>query len=207
MNIFSRRTFLISTALAAIPLYSFAETDAVPQKAFIKNTINSFDFLFQKPPLEPHETISRIQSLWKQHFATQIIARFVLGKYARTANPSQLTRFENIFTEVNSFSLIQRLQDFNKPEFSFTRSLNMKSNTVMVFTEFRTKDGKKIEIGWRVLHRNNSYRIVDIVIAEISMLQTFKSEYNAYLRGNKGDINALITELEEKLLAIKSSVS
>ncbi len=83
----------------------------------------------------------------------------------------------------------------------------MKSNTVMVFTEFRTKDGKKIEIGWRVLHRNNSYRIVDIVIAEISMLQTFKSEYNAYLRGNKGDINALITELEEKLLAIKSSVS
>lgn len=201
----------LATVPATVPIAkdSYAENvdnlDSIPYQSFIKDTISEVEFLLEDDTDLPiSNQIKIIEDVWKKRFATRLITRFVLGKYSRKAEETDIERFEKAFIQVNSFSLIERLKSIKEKSYSFGQAHKMKSSTVLVSTEFIMSNGKKMNIGWRVVAKNGVYKIVDIVIADISMIQTFRNEYNAYLKGSKGDINALIIDLEKQLVKIKS---
>ena len=65
--------------------------------------------------------------------------------------------------------------------------------------------GEPAKVVWRVREKNGDYKIVDIIIEGVSLAQSARSEYTAFIKNNPGGIDALIKDLQAKLKAQKST--
>ena len=52
---------------------------------------------------------------------------------------------------------------------------------------------------WRVREKGNDFKIVDIIIEGVSLAQASRSEYTSFIKNNPGGLDALITDLRNKL--------
>jgi phospholipid transport system substrate-binding protein len=66
------------------------------------------------------------------------------------------------------------------------------------------ESGEPIRIDWRLLRRDQSWRIVDVVVEGMSMVLSQRSEYAAVIKGDGGKIEGLLTRLREKTARLNS---
>ena len=70
----------------------------------------------------------------------------------------------------------------------------------MVETELlRAGADVPLRIDWRVRKTDDSFRIIDIMVAGLSMAQTQRAEFSSFLRANDNDLEALMHNLETRL--------
>ena len=69
---------------------------------------------------------------------------------------------------------------------------------VIVRSIFYIDTRSQIRVDWRVSNFENLYKITDVTIQGISMAKTTRDEFYSVIRGNAGDINALIKLLQKK---------
>jgi phospholipid transport system substrate-binding protein len=61
------------------------------------------------------------------------------------------------------------------------------------------QEGKPASVKWRVKETNGNMRIVDIIIENVSLAQTSRSEYTSYIQKSPNGIDGLIADLKAKL--------
>ena len=61
------------------------------------------------------------------------------------------------------------------------------------------QEGEPASVIWRVKEHKGTMRIVDIVIEGVSLAQTARSEYTAYIKNSPNGIDGLIEDLNKKL--------
>ncbi|MBQ8661875.1 MAG: ABC transporter substrate-binding protein, partial [Alphaproteobacteria bacterium] len=59
--------------------------------------------------------------------------------------------------------------------------------------------GEPAKVVWRVLEKDGQYKIVDIIIENVSLAITARNEYTAFIKNNPGGIDALISNLKSKI--------
>ena len=60
-------------------------------------------------------------------------------------------------------------------------------------------EGAPASVKWRVKETGGKYRIVDIIIENVSLAQTARSEYTGYIQKSPEGVNGLIKDLRAKL--------
>lgn len=58
--------------------------------------------------------------------------------------------------------------------------------------------GEPAKVVWRVKQNGDKFKIVDIIIENVSLAITARNEYTAYIKNNPGGVNALIKDLQQK---------
>ena len=61
------------------------------------------------------------------------------------------------------------------------------------------QEGAPASVKWRVKETNGNLRIVDIIIENVSLAQTARSEYTSYIQQSSSGIDGLINDLKKKL--------
>ena len=61
------------------------------------------------------------------------------------------------------------------------------------------QEGAPASVKWRVKDNNGTMRIVDIIIENVSLAQTARSEYTSYIQKSPNGIDGLIQDLKAKL--------
>lgn len=59
--------------------------------------------------------------------------------------------------------------------------------------------GEPAKVVWRVREKNGSFKIVDIIIENVSLAITARNEYTAFIKNNPGGVDALIANLKSKI--------
>ena len=60
-------------------------------------------------------------------------------------------------------------------------------------------EGEPAKVDWRVREKNGDYKVVDIIIENVSLAITARNEYTAFIKNNAGGIDALIANLKTKI--------
>ena len=194
---------LLTAVVAALLCFASvarADVDAVKAEGFIKKTTAEGIEQIINANINQAEKDKRFYALLNNALDLDFIGQFVLGRNWRAATPQQRDQFISVYRDLNIATWSKRFNEFKGKNFVFTGTTPSTSKgQIFVNSVVPMDQGEPAKVLWRVREKNGTYKIVDIVIEGVSLAQASRSEYTAFIKNNPGGIDALITNLKEKL--------
>ena len=179
---------------------SQAAVNAGEAEDFIKKTTKQGIEELINSDVSEKEKQARFTKLFNDDLDLDFIGKFVLGRYWKTATPQQRTDFIDVYRKLNIQTWSERFNEFKGKHFEFLGTENSKSqDQIFVNTQVPMDDGAPVSVKWRVKETNGRMRIVDIIIENVSLAQTARSEYTAYIKKSPNGIDGLIKDLRVRL--------
>lgn len=176
-----------------------AAADAAKAEAFVKQvTENGVEDIINAN-ISQAEKDARFEKLFNNALDLNFIGQFVLGRYWKTATPQQRQDFIQAYRDLNIKTWSKRFDEFKGKRFIFKgTSPSTSTNQVFVNTDVPMDQGEPAKVVWRVKQNGDKFKIVDIIIENVSLAITARNEYTAYIKNNPGGVNALIKDLQQK---------
>ena len=196
-----KNTFLILLAsLFFCANIANAHVNATGAEDFVKNMTNEGIEDIINANVSKAEKQVRFKKLFNEALDLDFIGKYVLGRYWRTATPTQRADFIKVYRDLNIKTWSKRFNEFKGKNFVFKGTAPSTSKgQVFVDTEVPMDQGAPAKVLWRVKEKGNDYKIVDIVIEGVSLAQASRSEYTSFIKNNPGGLDALIKDLSDRL--------
>jgi phospholipid transport system substrate-binding protein len=197
--ILCRVLLLIGLPLAIAVSPAVAAPDAPDAKAtaFMNELWNqALELLNKKAPAAERQ--ARFRELFHKDFDSSGIARFVLGRYWRTASPEEQKEFLKLFEDYVVYVYTARLSDFEGEQFKITGARS-DQDSVLVSTDVMTPGAPQpLKVDWRLVDDDGAYKISDVIVDGVSMLVTQRSEFASVIQRHGGQMQGLIDLMREK---------
>lgn len=129
---------------------------------------------------------------------TEKMARYVMGKYWRTATEKQKTDFVNAFTNTMIRSYSQSLLKLRIESVNVEKTIEEKPGRVTVASSVLQSDGNKSDVIYRVYlnKKTKKWMLYDVVVEGVSMLLSYRKAYGSDI--SKKGLDTVITEMQSK---------
>jgi phospholipid transport system substrate-binding protein len=190
--------------LTALALLVYTGSSAVPSNAvgadasaFMSELwTRAVEILGKKVPQT--ERLTRFRELFQADFDGPGIARFVLGRYWRSASSEEREEFLKLFEDYVVFVYGTRLSSFNGETFK-VRGSRADEGGVVVATDILSPGGEgPMKVDWRLVTDNGAFKINDVIIEGISMMVTQRSEFASVIQRHGGQVSGLLALMREK---------
>jgi phospholipid transport system substrate-binding protein len=143
------------------------------------------------------ERLVRFRELFQADFDGPGIARFVLGRYWRSASQEEQQEFLSLFEDYVVFVYGTRFSSLSGETLKIRGSRAAESG-VVVSTEMITPGDAPVKIDWRLIADGGVFKINDVVIEGVSMMVTQRSEFASVIQRNGGQVSGLLSVMREK---------
>ena len=143
------------------------------------------------------EKLAQFRELFQADFDGPGIARFVLGRYWRSASPDEQQEFLRLFEDYVVFVYGTRLSSFNGEALKI-RGNRAGEGGVIVSTDILNPGEAPIKVDWRLVTDNGAFKINDVTIEGISMMVTQRSEFASVIQRHGGQVSGLLALMREK---------
>jgi len=151
-----------------------------------------------KKDISPLIRQARFRELFQTAFDGPGIARFVLGRYWRSASDDEQQEFLKLFEEYVVLVYSTRLADFSG-EVLKVRGSRTDHDGIIVSTEIISQaSATPIKVDWRLINTNGAFKINDVAIEGISMMVTQRSEFASVIQRHGGQVEGLLALMREK---------
>ena len=195
----TRRIFLSIVWLLIASASATAATNAIaadPNVFMNELWGQTVEVLSKKVPRA--ERLMRFRQLFQADFDGPGIARFVLGRYWRSASEQEQQEYLKLFEDYVVFVYGTRLSNFNGETFKMLGSRTDESGTI-VSTDIISPSGEApIKVDWRLIADHGSFKINDVIIEGISMLATQRSEFASVIQRHGGQVGGLLELMRER---------
>ncbi len=182
-----------------------ADVDAAAAEKFVENVTKDGIENIINANISQKEKDARFSKLFNEALDLKFIGQFVLGRYWRTATPAQKEAFIDAYRELNIQTWSKRFDEFKGRKFIFEGTTPSSSaNQVFVNSTVPMDQGAPAKVVWRVKQVGNSFKIVDIIIENVSLAITARNEYSAYIKKAPNGIDDLIKDLQKKTKAVSA---
>ena len=154
------------------------------------------------------KTIEEKEAFFREKFTTNLdlknISKQVLGVYWKKATEQEKQDFIEAFTDLITKTWTDRFGLYQGQDIVFqgTRNTSQKNQ---IFVDSKINNDPPIEVTWRLRQKDGSYKIMDIVIEDVTMVVSYQKEYTTFLQQHQGSVQALIDELKTKVKNFKYS--
>ena len=177
-----------------------AAVDAGQAKAFVEKVTQEGLVDIINSNVSQQEKDRRFEKLFNEALDLKFIGQFVLGRYWRTATPEQKKEFIEVYRQLNVKTWSKRFDEFRGKKFIFNgTSPSSSANQIFVNSSVPMDQGNPASVVWRVKQSGNSFKIVDIIIENVSLAITARNEYTAFIKKSPNGIDGLIKDLKAKV--------
>lgn len=165
--------------------------------AFVKSTAEKGIEFITRPNTTQAQKKQEFRKLLDAHFDLDTIGRFALGSNWNRATKQEQAEYMRLFKQmvVNVYS--DRFGEYKGQKFEARTFRPIGNNDTLVSSYLVPTDGgQEVQVDWRVRHSNGRYKVVDVMVAGVSMSVTQRSDFNSVIQRGGGQISALITELK-----------
>jgi len=144
------------------------------------------------------ERLARFRELFQADFDGPGIARFVLGRYWRSASQEEQQEFLRLFEDYVVFVYGTRFSSLSGETLRI-RGSRSEETGVIVSTDIINPGGEApVKIDWRLVTDSGAFKINDVVIEGISMMVTQRSEFASVIQRHGGQVSGLLSMMREK---------
>jgi phospholipid transport system substrate-binding protein len=187
-------SLLLASATMPVALNAAAAADA---SDFMNEMWNrAVPVLAKKVP--PAERLARFRQLFQADFDGLAIARFVLGRYWRSASEEERQEFLKLFEDYVVYVYGTRLSDFSGETFRVRSSRTDRDGTIVSTDVFTPGAHAPIKVDWRLIAENGGFKITDVIIEGISLMVTQRSEFASVIQRHGGQVGGLLALMREK---------
>ena len=139
----------------------------------------------------------KLLELFQNNANTMTIARAALGSKWRTLSAETRLDFANAFTDYLVKKYGKQFDEFRGASLVLERSVDAGKRGVIVNTRLIMPGTSPVSIKWQVWKKTDSFKLIDIIIEDISMLTMEREEIKNRLTVQKGSIQSLIDDLQK----------
>ena len=130
------------------------------------------------------------------------MARRSLGYHWRRLSPVERQEFVTLFTNLLERSYAGKIDLYDGEIVIFTGEA-VEDNYARVDTKIISKRGEEYSIDYKLLRTNGDWRIYDVVVEHISLVNNYRSQFNRVIANSSYE--NLIKKINRKLKELESS--
>lgn len=177
-----------------------AEVNATEAENFVKETTQKGIVEIINSNASQAERDARFEKLFNSALDLKSIGKFVLGRSWRTASAEQRDKFIDVYRKLNVKTWSKRFDEFKGKEFIFKgTSPSSSDNQIFVNSVVPMENAQPATVVWRIKEKDGKFKIVDIIIENVSLAITARNEYSAFIKKSPDGLNGLIADLEKKI--------
>jgi phospholipid transport system substrate-binding protein len=196
------KRFLVAATLAAsLAFTSLANAAADPAgaKNFVDTTATQVLSLVKNDSLSKEQKQQKIEAIFSDKVDIDFVAKFVLGASWRTSTPQQQQDYIAAYKPFILKNYAQRLTKYSGQTYTL-KNARTEGDDNVVTMEIDDPNGQKVNVDYHLRNDSGSFKIVDIMVEGVSLLQTQRSEFSGIVqsKGVDGLIAALKSQVASK---------
>ena len=184
---------LIILFIFSIPSHVFADE----AKNWLKTEIDKIIYAYQNNDLPSENRFLMIEQTINNNFAGSGIAKFVAGKSWNGASKDTKIEYVKLFKRHLALNIASMMQGYSNQNYELTNSNYDEKNKVSLIDMEVYSDTGSIQVTWRVKKSKDRYFVIDLLVADISLVVTKRSEFNSMLK----TVDYNLDQFNEKLIA------
>lgn len=186
--------------LAALSLPSISSGETGSAAAVIKAVVeNVFQTLKTYPVSGPPENLPKrreaIKKIVDDNFDSTEMAQRALGNYWKPQSPEKQQEFTRLYYWRLYNFYILRVENYSDEKVLYGNE-RVAGNKASVATRVSSKKYPEFDIEYRLIKKNEDWKIYDIVIEGVSLTANYRSQFNIFLRNRTFD--ELLKALRDK---------
>jgi len=170
--------------LASLPVYAGAPLDQV------QTNVNKVLDVLRDPKLKAESAKKikkeKLEAIYEQMFDEVELSRRALGGNWTKLNTTQQQEFIQLYRQVLEKAYIDKILSYTNEKIVFPKESLLAGNQAEVQTKVITSS-KEIPIFYRVILKNGVWKVYDVVIENVSLVQNYRSQFNDILAKNTPD--------------------
>ena len=162
---------------------------------WLKNEIDIILNAYKNENISPQKRFELIENTINYNFAGTGIAKFVAGNSWTKANKETKKTYIKLFKRHLALNIASMMQGYSSQSYELTNIKYDSKNKVSLIDMKIISDTSNIIVTWRVKKSKERYFVIDLLVADISLVVTKRSEFNSMLK----TIDYNLSELNKKL--------
>ena len=185
---------LIKILSSFIVLLSFS-VNANEAKNWLNKEIDIIISAYQNNNLPNENKFLMVENTINNNFAGTGIAKFVAGKSWNSASKEVKIEYIKLFKRHLALNISSMMQGYSDQKYQLTNSSYDEKNKVNLIDMEIFSDTGSIQVTWRVKKSKDRYFVIDLLVADISLVVTKRSEFNSMLKNvdyNLSEFNKIL---------------
>jgi len=191
------KTILITLGILAAFLLPHDARAAERDVDFIRENVSKVLAILSDASLSDVQKVTQFQKAIQKTADVNVIAKFVLGPYAKSADPEDIKNFTDTFRQYALGVYQSELGRYGSEKFEVLGAQERRPGDTIVMTRISggAMKNKSRDIKWRVMMIKGRPQVVDIEISGVWLSQHQRAEITGIIAKNNGQINAAIKML------------
>jgi len=139
-----------------------------------------------------------IEKTINNNFAGTGIAKFVAGEAWQNSNKNTKILYIENFKRHLALNIASMMQGYSDQTYELTKSkYDSKNQVTLIDMEIFSETGSVV-VTWRVKESKDRFFVIDLIVADISLVVTKRSEFNSMLKKVDNDLSQLNDVLFEQ---------
>ena len=180
--------------LSTLPVYAGAPLDAV------QTNVNKVLDVLRDPKLKAESAKGikkeKLEAIYEQMFDEVELSRRTLGGNWNKLNPAQQKEFIQLYRQILEKAYIDKILSYTNEKIVFPKENMLSNDQAEVQTKVITSS-KEIPIFYRMILKDGTWKVYDVVVENVSLVQNYRSQFNSILAKNTPD--QLLEILQKKV--------
>jgi len=166
----------------------------------VQVNVNKVLEVLRDPALKPvsAKTVKKekLRVIYERMFDEVELSRRALARHWNSLNAAQRQEFVHLFRQVLENAYIDKILSYTNEKIVFDRERMLSANQAEVTTRIVTSS-KTIPITYRVIQKGGIWKVYDVVVENVSLIQNYRTQFNEILNGQKPE--QLLQTLRKKV--------
>ncbi len=163
-------------------------------KQFIGGLGDEVISILQNKQLDQAARAERFRALFAGAFDVQTISQFVLGRHWREATPEQRAEWQEVLKGYVAGIYARQFSGYQGQQFEVLQQKKVDGGSV-VQTRIQQPDGEPLDVDFRVQQAGDELKIVDVMVANVSLIVTKRSEFDSVIQ--REGVDGLMKRLKQ----------
>ena len=167
--------------LSTLPVYAGAPLDTV------QTNVNKVLDVLRDPKLKGESAKGtkkeKLDAIYEQMFDEVELSMRTLGGNWNKLNPAQQREFIQLYRQILEKAYIDKILSYTNEKIVFSKENMLSNNQAEVQTKVITSS-KEIPIFYRVILKDGTWKVYDVVVENVSLAQNYRSQFNSILAKN-----------------------
>jgi len=172
---------------------------------WLKQQIDTILGAYKNTSISKVDRFNFIEDSINNNFAGAGIAKFVAGKSWSSASKETKKEYIQLFKKHLALNISSIMQGYSNQEYELINSKYDEKNKVsMINMKIYSNTGNLLVV-WRVKKSKDRYFVIDLIVADISLVVTKRSEFNSMLKkidGKLSELNNILRSQNESSYSI-----
>ena len=150
----------------------------------VRQSVDKLLAILKDPQLKgeskKNERRDKLKEVIYQRFDFTEMARRSLGSEWRRRSPEEQREFVKLFTGLLERAYLDNIESYNGEKFRYLKEQE-DNNQAQVDTKIVGNKGQEFSVNYRLHNRNGDWKVYDVVIEDISLINNYRSQFNRML--------------------------